>query len=127
MIAILIIMPVLLNIWIVLFQLDSVIPPLLAAAAVGLYKGNQIGPDIKSIFNIGKVNYSLRNPLRMVELISAMLLSLSTDILSIIDYLKDGLSSDDFLFLAIIITYSGIFGFLLFRFLFLYILQDEGK
>ncbi|TRZ39599.1 hypothetical protein CEQ21_01120 [Niallia circulans] len=98
MIAILIIMPVLLNIWIVLFQLDSVIPPLLAAAAVGLYKGNQIGPDIKSIFNIGKVNYSLRNPLRMVELISAMLLSLSTDILSIVDYLKDGLSSDDFLF-----------------------------
>ncbi|MCT2344544.1 hypothetical protein M4D71_10315 [Niallia taxi] len=125
--AILIIMPVLLNIWIVLLQVDSVFPSLLAAIVVGLYKGNQIGPDIKNIFNIGKVNYSLKNPLRIVELTSATLLSLSTDIISIVNFLKDGFSSDEFIFLTITFVYSGIFGFLLFRFLFLYILQDHSK
>lgn len=125
--AILIIMPVFLNIWIVLFQLDSVFPSLLAALVVGLYKGNRIGPDIKSIFNIGKVNYSLKNPLRIVELTSAILLSLSTDILSIVNFLKESLSSDEFIFLIIIFVYSGVFGFILFRFLFLYILQDNSK
>ncbi len=125
--AILIIMPVLLNIWIVLLQVDSVFPSLLAALVVGLYKGNQIGPDIKNIFNIGKVNYSLKNPLRIVELISATLLSLSTDILSIVHFLKGGLSSDEFIFLPITFGYSGVFGFILFRFLFLYILQDDSK
>lgn len=125
--AILIIMPVLLNIWIVLLQVDSVFPSLLAAIVVGLYKGIQIGPDIKNIFNIGKVNYSLKNPLRIVELTSATLLSLSTDIISIVNFLKDGFSSDEFIFLTITFVYSGIFGFLLFRFLFLYILQDHSK
>ena len=125
--AILIIIPVLLNIWIVLLQVDSVFPSLLAAIVVGLYKGNQIGPDIKNIFNIGKVNYSLKNPLRIVELTSATLLSLSTDIISIVNFLKDGFSSDEFIFLTITFVYSGIFGFLLFRFLFLYILQDHSK
>ncbi|MEI2405363.1 hypothetical protein [Niallia taxi] len=125
--AILIIIPVLLNIWIVLLQVDSVFPSLLAAIVVGLYKGNQIGPDIKNVFNIGKVNYSLKNPLRIVELTSATLLSLSTDIISIVNFLKDGFSSDEFIFLTITFVYSGIFGFLLFRFLFLYILQDHSK
>ncbi len=125
--AILIIMPVLLNIWIVLLQVDSVFPSLLAAIVVGLYKGNQIGPDIKNVFNIGKVNYSLKNPLRIVELTSATLLSLSTDIISIVNFLKDGFSSDEFIFLTITFVYSAIFGFLLFRFLFLYILQDHSK
>ena len=125
--AILIIMPLLLNIWIVLLQVDSVFPSLLAAIVVGLYKGNQIGPDIKNVFNIGKVNYSLKNPLRIVELTSATLLSLSTDIISIVNFLKDGFSSDEFIFLTITFVYSGIFGFLLFRFLFLYILQDHSK
>lgn len=125
--AILIIMPVLLNIWIVLLQVDSVFPSLLAAIVVGLYKGIQIGPDIKNVFNIGKVNYSLKNPLRIVELTSATLLSLSTDIISIVNFLKDGFSSDEFIFLTITFVYSGIFGFLLFRFLFLYILQDHSK
>ncbi|MEI2467913.1 hypothetical protein, partial [Niallia taxi] len=122
-----IIIPVLLNIWIVLLQVDSVFPSLLAAIVVGLYKGNQIGPDIKNVFNIGKVNYSLKNPLRIVELTSATLLSLSTDIISIVNFLKDGFSSDEFIFLTITFVYSGIFGFLLFRFLFLYILQDHSK
>ncbi|MED3960990.1 hypothetical protein [Niallia taxi] len=125
--AILIIIPVLLNIWIVLLQVDSVFPSLLAAIVVGLYKGIQIGPDIKNVFNIGKVNYSLKNPLRIVELTSATLLSLSTDIISIVNFLKDGFSSDEFIFLTITFVYSGIFGFLLFRFLFLYILQDHSK
>ena len=86
--AILIIMPVLLNIWIVLLQVDSVFPSLLAALVVGLYKGNRIGPNIKNIFNIGKVNYSLKNPVRIVELTSATLLSLSTDILSLVHFLR---------------------------------------
>lgn len=125
--AILIIMPVLLNIWIVLLQVDSVFPSLLAALVVGLYKGNRIGPDIKSIFNIGKLNYSLKNPLRIVELTSATLLSLSTDILSLVHFFKDGLSSDEFIFFSITFGYSVIFGFILFRFLFLYILQDHSK
>lgn len=125
--AILIIMPVLLNIWIVLLQVDSVFPSLLAALVVGLYKGNRIGPDIKNIFNIGKVNYSLRNPVRIVELTSATLLSLSTDILSLVHFFKDGLSSDEFIFFSITLGYSVIFGFILFRFLFLYILQDHSK
>jgi len=125
--AILIIMPVLLNIWIVLLQVDSVFPSLLAALVVGLYKGNRIGPDIKNIFNIGKVNYSLKNPVRIVELTSATLLSLSTDILSLVHFFKDGLSSDEFIFFSITFGYSVIFGFILFRFLFLYILQDHSK
>ncbi|WP_437833069.1 hypothetical protein ACQRXC_20120 (plasmid) [Niallia taxi] len=127
--AILIIMPVLLNIWIVLLQVDSVFPSLLAALVVGLYKGNRIGPDIKNIFNIGKVNYSLKNPVRIVELTSATLLSLSTDILSLVHFFKDGLSSDEFIFFSITLGYSVIFGFILFRFLFLflYILQDHSK
>ncbi|WP_182102062.1 hypothetical protein [Niallia taxi] len=125
--AILIIMPVLLNIWIVLLQVDSVFPSLLAALVVGLYKGNRIGPDIKKIFNIGKVNYSLKNPIRIVELTSATLLSLSTNILSLVHFFKDGLSSDEFIFFSITFGYSVIFGFILFRFLFLYILQDHSK
>ncbi|MDK8640477.1 hypothetical protein ABER75_20295 [Niallia taxi] len=125
--AILIIMPVLLNIWIVLLQVDSVFPSLLAALVVGLYKGNRIGPNIKNIFNIGKVNYSLKNPVRIVELTSATLLSLSTDILSLVHFFKDGLSSDEFIFFSITLGYSVIFGFILFRFLFLYILQDHSK
>lgn len=125
--AILIITPVLLNIWIVLLQVDSVFPSLLAALVVGLYKGNRIGPDIKNIFNIGKVNYSLKNPVRIVELTSATLLSLSTDILSLVHFFKDGLSSDEFIFFSITFGYSVIFGFILFRFLFLYILQDHSK
>lgn len=125
--SILILMPLLLNIWIVLFQVDSIFPALLAALVVGLYKGNQIGPDVKSIFNIHKVNYSLKDPLRIAELTSATLLSLSTDILSIVKYLKDGLSSDEFISLTLILVYSGIFGFILFRFLFLYILVQRGQ
>ncbi len=48
---ILIIMPLFLNIWVVLFQFDSVFPLLLAGILVGLYKDIQTGPDIKRIFN----------------------------------------------------------------------------
>ena len=55
---ILIIMPLFLNIWVVLFPFDSVFPLLLAGILVGLYKGIQTGPDIKRIFNLYKVNYS---------------------------------------------------------------------
>ncbi|MBM7602658.1 hypothetical protein JOC75_000628 [Metabacillus crassostreae] len=121
---ILIVIPLFLNIWIVLFQLDSFLLPLLASLVVGLYKGNQSG-TIKSTFNLYKVNYSLRNQLRLIELIAAILLSLSTDILSIVQYLTEGFSLENTIYLTIILVYSGVFGFIIFRFLLLNLLQEH--
>ncbi|CAH0292547.1 hypothetical protein SRABI96_04312 [Peribacillus sp. Bi96] len=116
---------VIFNVFVCIFKIESIIPYILVAGLVGLYKGTKTGSDFKKIFNIHKVEFSLKESKTRIELLGAFMLSVSTDILSIKYYFYDGFLTENFIYVAFHVLYSLLFGLLLFRFLFLNMFEKD--
>ncbi|WP_285769201.1 hypothetical protein [Peribacillus sp. SI8-4] len=109
---------VMFNVLVCAFKIESIIPFIIL---VGLYKGTKTGSDFKKIFNLHKFDFSLKESRTRTELLGAFMLSVSTDILSIKCYFHD----ENFIYVAIHVLYSVLFGLLLFRFLFLNMFEKD--
>ncbi|MGE7186250.1 hypothetical protein ACQKKK_20455 [Peribacillus sp. NPDC006672] len=116
---------VIFNVLVFMYKIESIVPFIIAAGLVGLYKGTKTGSDFKKIFNIHKVDFSLKESTTRIELLGALIMSLSTDILSFEYYFYDGLLSANFIYVVFHVLYSLLFGLLLFRFLFLNIFEES--
>jgi hypothetical protein len=104
-----------------MYKIESIVPFIIAAGLVGLYKGTKTGSDFKKIFNIHKVDFSLKESTTRIELLGALIMSLSTDILSFEYYFY----SANFIYVVFHVLYSLLFGLLLFRFLFLKMFEES--
>ncbi|MFY0804753.1 hypothetical protein [Peribacillus frigoritolerans] len=116
---------VIFNVLVFMYKIESIFPFKIAAGLVGLYKGTKTGSDFKKIFNIHKVDFSLKESTTRIELLGALIMSLSTDILSFEYYFYDGFLSTNFIYVVFHVLYSLLFGLLLFRFLFLNIFEES--
>ncbi|WP_057914999.1 hypothetical protein [Peribacillus muralis] len=112
---------VIFNVLVCTFKIESIIPFIMVAGLVGLYKGTKTGSDFKKIFNLHKVDFSLKESRTRTELLGAFMLSVSTDILSIKYYFHD----ENFIYVAIHVLCSLLFGLLLFRLLFLNMFKKD--
>ncbi len=113
------------NVLVFMYKIESFVPFIIVAGLVGFYKGIKTGSDFKKIFNIHKVNFSLKEPITRIELLGALILSLSTDILAFRHYFYDGFLSENFIYVVFHALYSSLFGLLLFRFLFLNMFEES--
>ncbi|MGG4267786.1 hypothetical protein [Peribacillus simplex] len=116
---------VMFNVLIFIYKIESIVPFLIVAGLLGLYKGTQTGPDFKKIFNIHKVDLSLKESTTRIELLGALLVSLSTDILLFKYYFNDGILSANLFYLVFQVLYSFLFGLFMFRFLFLNMFEES--
>ncbi|MGG0848348.1 hypothetical protein [Peribacillus simplex] len=116
---------VIFNVLVFIYKIESIVPFIIAAGLVGVYKGTKTGSDFRKIFNIHKVDFSLKESTTRIELLGALILSLSTDILSFEYYFYEGILSANFIYIVFHVLYSLLFALLLFRFLFLNMFEES--
>ncbi|MCM2674930.1 hypothetical protein [Alkalicoccobacillus plakortidis] len=125
--TVLILIGILMNLIVLNYQLDSYMLFLFVGILFGIYKGNKVGANLKKIFNLYRINFANINNKRISEFLSALLFALSTDILTIQRFLVNQVNSENLFSITIVILYSTVFGLILYRFLFMNILQEESR
>jgi len=113
------------NAFIFILNIESIIPFVIVASLIGYYKGRCNENDFKSIFNLKQEKIDLKNKNTALELMGAILFSLSTDISYLLGFVETSTVTENILFIVIMLVISVAFGLLIFRFLFLNLFKES--